>query len=85
MQVDYDAPNVVWEPVDARPSGRHSSLQIFSTHFPSGIGYLRSLKTIHIPRKSQQTNTCSNTCFEQPQKSVALFGLNFKCLLKPFN
>ena len=84
MQVNYDAPSVVWESVDARPSGRHSWLQIFSTHFPSGIGYLLSLKAILSPKKSQQTNTCSNTCFEQSQKSPSLFELNFECLLKPF-
>ena len=80
MQANYNVPNVVWEPVDTGTLGRHSWLQIFSTHFPSGIGYLLSLKTILIPRKSQQTNACSNTCFEQPQKSPVLFGLNFECL-----
>ena len=85
MLVNYDAPNFAWEPVDTRPSGCHSWRQIFSTHFPSGIGYLLTLKTILISRKSQQTNTCSNTCFEQSQKSPVLFGLNFECLLKPFN
>ena len=85
MQVNYVAPNVAWEPVDTQPSGRHSWLQIFSTHFPSGMGHLLSLKTILILRKSQQTNTYSNTCFEQSQNSPALFGLNFECPLKPFN
>ena len=84
MQFNYDAPNVAWEPVDKRLSRRHSWLQIFSTHFRSRNGYLLSSKTVLIPRKSQQTNTCSNTCFKQPQESPNLFELNFKCLLKPF-
>ena len=48
------------------------------------IGYLLTLNTILIRRKSQQTNTLSNTCFERLQKSPALFGLNFECLLKSF-
>ena len=40
MQANYDALNVVWEPVDTRPSGCHSWLQMFSMHFPNDIGYL---------------------------------------------
>ena len=55
MQANYDALNVVWEPVDTRPSERHSWLQMFSTHFPSDIGYLLSLKKILIPRQTPQT------------------------------
>ena len=72
MQVNYDAISVVWEPVDTRPSGRHSWLQIFSTHFSSGIGYLLSLTTILIPRKFQQTNTCSNST-----KDILEQGVNY--------
>ena len=61
MQVNYDALNVVCKPMATLPSGRYSWLQKFSTHFPSGIGYLLSLKTILIPKKTEQTNTCSKT------------------------
>ena len=61
MQVNYDAKNVVWGPMDRRPSGHHSWLQMFSRHFPSGIGYLLSLKTIFLPRTTQQGNTSSKS------------------------
>ena len=33
-------------------------MQMFSTRFPSGIGYLLPLKTILIPTKTQNSNTC---------------------------
>ena len=70
-KVNYDALNVVWKPADTRPSGRHSWLQIFSTHFPSGIGYLLSLKTILIPRKTQKTNNA------QSQQKTLEQGVNY--------
>ena len=84
MHVNYDAPNFMWEPVDTRPSGRHSSLQICSTNFPSGIeiDYLLSLKTIFIPTKSQQTNTCSNTSLKNLKKKFSLFRFKLRMSIK---
>ena len=73
MQVNYGAINGVWEPVDTRPSGRHIWLRIFSTHFPRGIGYLLSLKTILIPRKTQQRNTCSKSTKDILEQGVNYF------------
>ena len=82
MHVNYDAPNVMWEPVDTRPSGRHSSLQICSTNFPSGIDYLLSLKTILITTKSQQTNTCSNTSLNNLKKKFSPFRVKLRMSIK---
>ena len=73
MKVNYDAVNVVWEPADTRPSGRDRWLQIFSTHFPSGIGYLLSLKALLIPRQAQQTNTCSKSTKDILEQGVNYF------------
>ena len=61
IQVSYDAKNVVWEPMDTWSSVHHSWLRMFSRHFPSGIGYLLSLKTILLPRTTQQGNTSSKS------------------------
>ena len=61
MQANYDVLNVVWETVDTQPSESQRWLQMFSTHFPCDICYLLFLKTILIPRQTQQINTYSKS------------------------
>ena len=72
MQVNYDALNVVWELVDIRPSDVIVEYRCFPCTFPSGTGYLLSLKTILIPRKAQKTNTCSKST-----KDILEQGMNY--------
>ena len=63
----------VCEPVDTRPSGRHSWLQIILRHFPSEIGYLLSLKIILLLRKPQQGNPSSKSTKDILEQGVNYF------------
>ena len=62
----------VCEPVDTRPSGRHSWLQIILI-FPSEIGYLLSLKIILLLRKPQQGNPSSKSTKDILEQGVNYF------------